>query len=235
MVSAILSQLAGVFMFKLFLTFALCVSHLVLASSPIVIGIAGGTGSGKTTLAQKIQAALGSDAVLIEQDCYYKDLSHLSFDERKKTNFDHPDSLDFERLGQDILALKTGHAIEKSIYNFKIHARDKGATHIESVPVIIVEGILIFNQENIRDLLDIKIFVETADDVRILRRAKRDIDERGRDLANVQEQYLTTVKPMHNQFVEPSKQFADVIIPGEKDNTIALKLLLAGILEKIVN
>lgn len=213
---------------KIFIILILFISSILAAEAPIVIGIAGGTGSGKTTLAKKILSSL-PDAVLIEQDCYYKDLSHLSMQERIQTNFDHPNSIDFERLSQDIAALKNGQSIQKPIYNFKTHSRDAGSTLVEPANVIIVEGILVLTEEKIRDLFDLKIFVETDNDVRILRRIERDIHERGRDLANVKQQYLTTVRPMHNQFVEPSKQYADLILLGETDNSPAVKLILAGL------
>lgn len=216
-------------MFKIFFTVLLLSSHLLMAGSPLVIGIAGGTGSGKTTLARKIQESLAPNVVLIEQDCYYKDLSHLPIEERAKTNFDHPNSIDFACFCQDILALKQGMTIDKPIYSFSTHTRLMGTTAIASADVIIVEGILIFTEEKMRDLFDLKIYVQTDDDVRILRRIERDIQERGRDFESVHHQYLTTVKLMHSQFVEPSKHFADVIIPGHADTSAAVNLILDGL------
>lgn len=216
-------------MFKIFFTVLLLSSHLLMAGSPLVIGIAGGTGSGKTTLARKIQESLAPNVVLIEQDCYYKDLSHLPIEERTKTNFDHPNSIDFACFCQDILALKQGMTIDKPIYSFSTHTRLMGTTAIASADVIIVEGILIFTEEKMRDLFDLKIYVQTDDDVRILRRIERDIQERGRDFESVHHQYLTTVKLMHSQFVEPSKHFADVIIPGHADTSAAVNLILDGL------
>jgi uridine kinase len=214
---------------KILILLILLISTALTAETPFVIGIAGGTGSGKTTLARKIQSSLASGVVLIEQDSYYRDLSHLSVKERQQTNFDHPNSIDFERLRQDIIALKEGQSINKPIYNFKTHSRENATTHVEAAPIIIVEGILIFSDPKMRELFDLKIYVETDHDVRILRRIERDTFERGRDFANIKDQYIQTVKPMHNQFVEPSKQFADVIIPGESDNSTVINLILPGL------
>ena len=204
-------------------------SNFLIAGTPLVIGIAGGTGSGKTTLAKKIQASLLPNAVLIEQDCYYKDLSGLPPEEREQRNFDHPDSIDFETFCQDILTLKQGKPIQKPIYSFSTHARLPGATDVSPADVVIVEGILIFTEEKMRNLLDLKIYVQTDDDVRILRRIIRDIKERGRDFESVNRQYFATVKPMHVQFVETSKCYADVIIPGHTDTSAAVNLILDGL------
>lgn len=212
----------------LFLIFILT-SNVLTAKTPFIIGIAGGTGSGKTTLAQKIQKLLVPNAVIIEQDCYYRDLSHLSLEDRRKTNFDHPNSIDFDSFCQDINALKHGLAIQKPNYSFSLHARLLETTLVEPADVIIVEGILIFSEQKMRDLFDLKIYVQTDDDVRILRRIERDIQERGRDFQSVNSQYLMTVKPMHNQFVEPSRQYADVIIPGHADTSNAVKLIFDGL------
>ena len=204
-------------------------SQLTAANSPFIIGIAGGTGSGKSTLSKRLQETLGIKVALIEQDCYYKDLSHLPISEREKTNFDHPNSIDFDRLYDDVLALKTAKTIHKPIYSFKTHCREDGTTSMSPGDVVIVEGILIFSDERLRNLFDLKIYVEAEDDVRILRRIERDIKERGRDLSGVIEQYLNTVKPMHKQYVEPCMQYADVIIPGESDTSSVVKLILAGL------
>lgn len=200
-----------------------------LNSAPFVIGIAGGTGSGKTTLSKRLQSTLGIKVSLIEQDCYYKDLAHLPMSEREKTNFDHPSSIDFDRLYEDILALKEGKEINKPLYSFKTHCRENGSVSMSGGDVVIVEGILIFADERVRNLFDLKIYVEAEDDVRILRRIERDIKERGRDLSSVIDQYLTTVKPMHKLFVEPCMGYADVIIPGESDTSSVVKLILAGL------
>ena len=217
-------------MLKFMLTLVCMASNILLAGgTPLIIGISGGTGSGKTTLAKKIQTSLVPNVVLMEQDCYYKDLSHLPSEKRAQTNFDHPNSIDFDCFSQDILALKQGHAIQKPIYSFSSHTRTTGTTEVASADIIIVEGILIFSEERMRDLFDLKIYVQTDDDVRILRRIQRDIHERGRDFESVYQQYLSTVKPMHNQFVEPGKQYADVIIPGAADTSAAVNLILDGL------
>lgn len=211
------------------LTFLLFCAPVIAGESPIIIGIAGGTGSGKSTLAEKMQHSLAPNVVLVEQDAYYKDLSHLPIEERAETNFDHPNSIDFEKFSSDIAALKRGESIDRPIYSFKTHSRQENTVRIEPADVVIIEGILVLADENVRNLLDLKLYVETDDDIRILRRIERDIQERGRDLPSVHHQYVTTVKPMHNQFVEPSKQFADVIIPGGSDTAAALTLILDGL------
>ncbi len=217
---------------KIILLLVLFISGTLVAETPIIIGIAGGTGSGKTTLAKKILSSLAPNAILIEQDCYYKDLSHLPFKERHQTNFDHPNSIDFDRLIQDLISLKNGQSIQKPIYSFKTHSREANSTLVCPANVIIIEGILIFTEERMRDLFDLKIYVETDNDVRILRRIERDIQERGRDFSDVKDQYLMTVKPMHNQFVEPTRQFADVIIPGESDTSTVVNLILMGLRDR---
>lgn len=211
---------------KIFVLFFFFCVNILVANPPLVIGVAGGTGSGKTTLAKQIASLLGNESVIIEQDCYYKDLSHLTLEERDLINFDDPNSLDFEKLSQDIAALKKGNSIEKPRYNFSFHAREMEATHVDPALVIIVEGILVLNDPELRDLCDLKIYVDTEDDVRILRRIERDIQERGRTFDSVKKQYFSTVKPMHNQYVEPSKYYADVIIPGDSDSTAFLNFLL---------
>lgn len=218
-------------MYKLCLLF--CIVYLpVFAKPPIFVGIAGGTGSGKTTLAEKIQEAF-PQSVLISQDCYYKDLSHLSFEERGKTNFDHPNSLEFSLLRQHLLDLKNGQPIEQPTYSFHIHARKKETKWIQPTQIVLVEGILLLAAPEIRDLFDIKIFVDTDSDVRMLRRIERDIKERSRDFNSVKEQYLETVKPMHELFVEPSKKYADVIIPEGRYNPVATNLIVAMLNESI--
>ncbi len=214
---------------RVLLLFSILFSNSLFAATPFVIGISGGTGSGKTTLAKRLQTTLGIKVALIEQDCYYKDLTHLSAKERERVNFDHPNSIDFDLLYRDVLALKKGKSINKPIYSFKTHCREEGSIPMIGGDVIIVEGILILTDERLRKLFDLKIFVEAEDDVRILRRIERDINERGRDLNGVIEQYLTTVKPMHRLFVEPCMRHADVIIPGESDTSSVVKLILAGL------
>lgn len=209
-----------------------CFSFSLFAESIVFVGIAGGTGSGKTTFAKKVHEAFPS-AVLISQDSYYKDLSYLPFDQREKTNFDHPDSLEFDLLRKHLIDLKNGLSIEQPIYNFKTHSREEGTVSVKCSQVILVEGILLFAALELRDLFDIKIFVDTDDDIRILRRIERDITERSRDFNSIKEQYLKTVKPMHDAFVEPSKKFADLIIPQGGHNQVAVSLILAKLNELI--
>ncbi len=205
----------------------------LFAAPKILVGIAGGTGSGKTTFAEKIQKAFPVDSVLISQDSYYKDLSHLSWKERAETNFDHPESLDFTLLREHLLSLKNNNSIDQPIYNFQTHSRESYTTKIEPAQLIIVEGILLFAVREIRDLFDLKIFVDTDDDIRLLRRIERDLQERARDFSSVKDQYLSTVKPMHDAFVEPSKQYADVIVPKGGYNQTALGLILAKLNEEL--
>jgi|GEM_PF-24967 len=218
-------------MIRMLLIFV-CLSLSVFATSPLCIGIAGGTGSGKTTLAENIHRMFPG-SVLICQDSYYRDLSHVPFEEREKVNFDHPDSLEFSLLKKHLIDLKNGQAIEQPIYNFHLHAREKNTAWIEPAQIILVEGILLLAAPEVRDLLDIKIFVDTDDDIRMLRRMERDRNERSRDFDNIKEQYLTTVKPMHDAFVAPSKKYADVIFPEGGYNQVAIDLILAKISETL--
>ena len=193
----------------------------------IVVGIAGGTGSGKTTIAKNIMKALPEGScVLIDHDSYYKDHSDLPMEEREKLNYDHPDSLDNDLFVEHLRMLKEGMSIEKPVYNFRTHSREKFTETVHSAPVIIVEGILILVDERIRDLLDIKIFVDTDADIRVLRRVRRDMRHRGRTFESIREQYYRTVRPMHLQFVEPSKRWADLIIPEGGQNKIALDVVV---------
>lgn len=197
---------------------------------PILIGITGGTGSGKSTIAKEICSRFNEDCiVMIEQDSYYKDQSHLSFEERVKTNYDHPDAFDTELLVKHLKTLMDGKAIEKPIYDFEMHNRKKETIKVESREIIIVEGILILQEIDLRQLLDIKIYVDTDADVRIIRRIVRDINERGRTLESVINQYLNVVRPMHMQFIEPSKRYADIIIPEGGHNKVAIDIIVANI------
>ncbi|SEF81437.1 uridine kinase [Caloramator fervidus] len=197
---------------------------------PILIGIAGGTGSGKSTVANEIFKSLpGESIAVIEQDSYYKDQSHLTLEERKKTNYDHPDAFDTELLIKHLKMLLNGEAIEKPLYDFEIYTRKKETVRIEPKDIIILEGILILAEPEIRNLLDIKIFVDTDADVRIIRRIQRDIKERGRTVESVIEQYMNVVRPMHMQFVEPTKRYADIIIPEGGYNKVAIDILIAKI------
>lgn len=198
--------------------------------SPILIGITGGTGSGKSTVSKKIfKTVTEKDVVIIEQDSYYKDQSDLSYNERVKTNYDHPSAFDNELLVQHLKQLMAGEAIEKPIYDFELHNRKKETIRVEPKQIIILEGILILFEKEIRDLLDIKIFVDTDSDVRVIRRILRDIKERGRTLDSVILQYMETVRPAHLQFIDPSKRYADIIIPEGGYNKVAIDLIVQKI------
>jgi uridine kinase len=203
--------------------------------TPLVIGIAGGSGSGKTTVAHVILERVGAQRIaFLPHDAYYRDLTHQSLSQRVRTNFDHPDSLETELLVEHIKHLKAGNPVDLPVYDFKTHSRTSKTIKILYQPIIIVEGILIFAEPDLRDLFDVKIFVDTDADIRFIRRLQRDISERGRTLANVMEQYLKTVRPMHQEFVEPSKRYADVIIPEGGFNTVALDMVVARIEELLV-
>ncbi|WP_166238240.1 uridine kinase [Paenibacillus turpanensis] len=196
----------------------------------LVIGIAGGTGSGKTTVAHTIVNRLGTSNVsFITQDSYYRDNAGLSMEEREKINYDHPDSFDNLLLAEHLRMLRDKRTVQVPVYDFSQHTRTKETVTVESKPVIIIEGILIFADPQLRELMDIKVFVDTDADVRVLRRIVRDIRERGRTLDSVFQQYVTTVKPMHDAFIEPSKRFADLIIPEGGQNEIGISLLTARI------
>jgi uridine kinase len=193
---------------------------------PVLIGIAGGTGSGKSTVAQEIYNALSSENIgIIAQDSYYKDQTELSIEERCKTNYDHPDAFDTPLLIKHLKSLLEWKPIEKPVYDFSIHNRKKETIRVEPRHIIILEGILILSEPQIRDLLDIKIFVDTDADVRIVRRLQRDIEERGRTMDSVINQYLNIVRPMHLQFVEPTKRYADIIIPEGGYNKVAIDIM----------
>lgn len=196
----------------------------------LAIGICGGTGSGKTTIADRIIAALGPESVLVlQQDHYYKDLPHLPLAERAQQNFDHPDSMDTPLLVDHVRALRAGQGVERPSYDFTQHRRLEQTVRLEPRPALILEGILIFESRALRDLLDIKIFVDTDADLRFLRRLSRDIRERGRTVDSVIQQYLATVRPMHMEFVEPSKRYADVIIPEGGYNDVGIDLVIQKI------
>ena len=194
----------------------------------LVIGIAGGSGSGKTTLAQLIVERVGKEYIAyLPHDAYYKDLSDLPLNQRSAVNFDHPNSLDTDLLAQHIQQLKDGKSIELPVYDFKTHSRTAETRLVEARPVIMVEGILIFAERTLRDLLEVKIFVDTDSDIRFIRRLERDISERGRTTDMVVRQYLATVRPMHLEFVEPSKRYADVIVPEGGLNEVAMEMVVA--------
>lgn len=193
---------------------------------PYVIGIAGGTGSGKTTFSRELVATLMTNKIVyISHDSYYRDLSDRPFSERVKVNFDHPDSLETELLIKHIETLRSGQAVDIPIYDFVEHTRSKETEHIEPEPVILIEGILIFAVKELRDLMDMKIFVDTDADIRFMRRLLRDIEERGRSVKSVCDQYLNVVRPMHEAFVEPSKVYADIIVPRGGHNHAALDMV----------
>jgi len=196
----------------------------------IVIGVAGGTGSGKTTVAQEIVKRVGPDRLTyIQHDSYYRDWSELPLADRDHRNFDHPDSLETELLIDHLKQLREGRAIDLPVYDFRTHSRTSATRRVEPKPVILVEGILIFVEKALRDLIDVKVFVDTDADLRFIRRLKRDIAERSRTMESVIDQYLATVRPMHLEFVEPSKRYADLIIPEGGFNTVALDVVVARI------
>ena len=200
----------------------------------LIIGIAGGTGSGKTTVVNQILNELPEEEVtVISQDSYYKRNDHLTYEERCKINFDHPRAIDFDLLIKDLTKLKEGDAIDQPIYSFVTHNRSKDTLKTYPSKVIIIEGILIFTESNLRDLMDIKVFVHADSDERLIRRLRRDIQERGRDIEEVLQRYQDTLKPMHQQFIEPTKNFADIIIPNDKYNTVAIDIVRAVINEKL--
>ncbi|WP_448592179.1 uridine kinase [Thermoflexus hugenholtzii] len=197
---------------------------------PVVIGIAGGTGSGKTTVAEAIVRRIGPERIaLIQQDSYYKDQSHLPMEERVRINYDHPDSIDTALLIRHLQELIAGRPVEVPIYDFTTYTRTPHTRRVEPRPVILVEGILVFVEKALRDLFDIKIYVDADPDIRFIRRLRRDLAERGRTLESVIQQYLSTVRPMHLEFVEPSKRYADIIIPEGGFNTVALDMIIARI------
>lgn len=201
----------------------------------LIIGIAGGTGSGKTTVVNQIIEELNNDDVdVISQDSYYQDTSHLTYEQRTKINFDHPKSIDFDLLVSHLKELKEQKPIHQPVYSFKEHNRTGDFIVVHPKKVMIVEGILIFAHPDIRELFDIKIYVHADSDERLTRRLKRDIAERGRDLDEVLQRYQTTLKPMHQQFIEPTKEFADIIIPNNRYNTVAVDIVQTIIKERLI-
>lgn len=207
---------------------------------PLVVGIAGGTGSGKSTFARRLIWAMGPEAaVVVSQDNYYRDLAGMSMTARARVNFDHPDSIDADLLASHVSALKAGEVIDMPRYDFVRHTRHAEGQQLVSKPVVIVEGILVFVWPQLRELLDVKIFVDADSDLRLLRRVRRDIADRGRDLESVLTQYAATVRPMHEQYVAPSRAEADLIVPGSGNNEVVVDLLAraikAGGLERILD
>lgn len=201
---------------------------------PLIIGVAGGSGSGKTTVIQHICKTIGEDNLsLIAHDAYYRDLKHLSFQERAHQNFDHPASLETELLIRHIRALASGYSVDCPIYDFSNHIRKEETLTITPKKIILVDGILIFYEKQLRKLMNIKLFVDTDDDVRLLRRLRRDITERGRSIEGVLDQYEKFVRPMHLEFVEPTKRYADIIIPHGGENQVALQMVNALIFNRL--
>ncbi len=197
---------------------------------PIVIGVAGGTGSGKTTVANQILRRVGTQHITyIPHDAYYRDHSHLSPQQRDQVNYDHPDSLETELLIEHLQELRAGHAVEIPVYDFTTHTRTQQTRHVEPARVILVEGILVFSEPKLRELFDVMLYVDTDADVRFIRRLQRDIEERGRSVESVCVQYLSTVRLMHLEFVEPSKRYANVIIPEGGFNEVAIEMVAARI------
>jgi uridine kinase len=197
---------------------------------PIFIGISGGSGSGKTTIVNRIYSEVPEKSIcIIEHDAYYKDQSELTYEQRCKTNYDHPFAFDTDLFVEHIKKLKDGETIDKPIYDYEIHNRKKEKVIVEPKEIIIVEGLLVFYEERIRDLLDIKIFVDTDSDIRIMRRIMRDMKERGRTLDSIISQYVDTVRPAHEQFIEPSKKYADIIVTEGGNNLVAVDLMVTKI------
>src|ERR1044071_2115101 len=202
----------------------------------MIIGICGGTGSGKTTVANRILQAVGAHEVaFIQQDSYYRDLDRMPLDYRRKVNFDHPDAIDNDLMVEHLRSLKEGHGVDLPLYDFKNHARRPETLRMEPKLITIVEGILIFAEPRLLDEMDVKVFVDTPDDIRFIRRLRRDVAERGRTVESVIEQYLATVRPMHTQFVEPSKRCDDVIIPEGGHNLVSISLISGRIRERLAD
>ena len=197
---------------------------------PVLIGVTGGSGSGKTTVSNKIFENLAGESVtMIPQDAYYNDQTHMTMDERKAVNYDHPDSFDTALLSKHLKELLAGNSVEQPTYDYQDYNRAEPTITVEPTDVIIVEGVLLFVEPEVRDLLDIKIYVDTDDDLRFIRRMQRDFVERGRSTESVVNQYLATVKPMHHQFVEPTKRYADIILPDGGANTVGIGMIEAQI------
>lgn len=196
---------------------------------PLVLGIAGGSGSGKTTIARSLLASLGGDSVLLEQDHYYRSQTHLPFEERERVNYDHPDAIETELLVHHIDELRENRAINRPTYVFANHDREVEPHPVAPAKVVIVEGILALADERLRARYDVKLYVDTDADIRLMRRIRRDLEHRGRTFAQVRKQYYETVRPMHIAFVEPSKRFADIIIPEGGNNKVALELLVSHV------
>jgi uridine kinase len=201
---------------------------------PLIIGIAGGTGSGKTTVARKIADALPSASVaFLDMDGYYRDFSHLPMEERRRINWDHPETFDLDLFASHLEQLARGEPVEKPVYDFTQHVRSSRTERITAADVVVVDGILLFTDERIRDVFDVKVFVDADPDIRLVRRIQRDMTERDRPLEEILTQYLTTVRPMHQQFVEPAKRYADIIVPRGGQNAVAIEMILTTIQRRL--
>lgn len=203
-------------------------------TKPLVIGVAGGTGSGKSTVARRVADALGSRSVaFLDMDAYYRNLTHLSLDERRRVNWDHPDAFDLELLLEHLRSLMAGEPVEKPVYDFVTHARSGRTVRVEPGAVIVLDGILLFVDTRVRELCDVKVYVDADADIRLVRRVRRDMRLRGRPLDEILDQYLSTVRPMHLEFVEPSKRYADVIVPRGGHNEVAIEMIVARIQRRL--
>jgi uridine kinase len=201
---------------------------------PLIIGIAGGSGSGKSTVARRIAASLDAPSVaFIDMDAYYKNFAHLPIEERWRVNWDHPDAFDWELLIDQLERLRGGFSIDKPVYDFVTQTRSERTEHVAAAPVIVIDGILLFSDARVRELCEVKVFVDADADIRLIRRIRRDLAERGRSLDKILDQYLSTVQPMHLQFVEPSKRYADVIVPRGGHNEVAIQMLIAKIRRRV--
>ena len=200
----------------------------------LTIGIAGGSGSGKSTVARNVAAGLGTTSVaFIDMDAYYNNYAHLPIEDRRRMNWDHPDAFDWELLVGQLQRLRAGAVIEKPTYDFVTHTRRDQTTTVQPADVVVIDGILLFADERVRELCDVKVFVDADPDIRLIRRIRRDMTKRGRPLDEILEQYLTTVQPMHLQFVEPSKRYADVIVPRGGHNQVAIEMIVAKIQRRV--
>jgi uridine kinase len=203
-------------------------------SKPLIIGIAGGSGSGKSTVAKNVADNLGSLSVaFIDMDAYYRNFTNLLLDERRHLNWDHPDAFDFDLLTDHLATLSNRETIQKPVYDFVTHLRSDETINVEPSDVIVIDGILLFVDERVRDLCDVKVFVDADADIRLIRRIQRDLSTRGRPLGEIIDQYLSTVQPMHLQFVEPSKRYADIIVPRGGHNSIAIEMIVAKIKQRL--
>ena len=201
---------------------------------PLIIGIAGGSGSGKSTVARKVAEALRPGSVAaVDMDAYYRNFAHLPLEERRVINWDHPDVFDWELLTTQLAMLADGQPIEKPVYDFVTHTRSAETVRVSPCEVVLIDGILLFAEESVRQLCDVKIFVDADADIRLIRRIRRDIRKRGRPLDDILDQYLATVQPMHLQFVEPSKRYADIIVPRGGHNPVAIEMLVAKIRQRL--